>query len=219
MIEIKSLRAADSGSVILCEIKICDEDCNEKRTYRLLPEQYKELRLAKGEISEDDLSNILDADELCRALRSGRASLAYSASSEAALKQKLRTKGFSARAAQAAVDRLTNENAITEEDDAAREAEKCLRKLWGQKRISAHLWSRGFASEAIAELSSVLEDVDFSENCAELIRKKYRTPPTDPTEPPKKKGCKSSLAIGGLVVVAAMGASALTLRKKKESEV
>ena len=43
--------------------------------------------------------------------------------------------------------------------------------------------------------------------------------PTDPTEPPKKKGCKSSLAVGGLVVVAAMGASALTLRKKKESEV
>ncbi|MBP3570613.1 MAG: carbohydrate-binding protein [Clostridia bacterium] len=43
--------------------------------------------------------------------------------------------------------------------------------------------------------------------------------PTDPTEPPKKKGCKSSVAVGGLVVVAAMGASALTLRKKKESEV
>ena len=43
--------------------------------------------------------------------------------------------------------------------------------------------------------------------------------PTDSTEPPKKKGCKSSVAVGGLVVVAAMGASALTLRKKKESEV
>ena len=43
--------------------------------------------------------------------------------------------------------------------------------------------------------------------------------PTDPTETPKKKGCKSSVAVGGLVVVAAMGASALTLRKKKESEV
>ena len=33
MIEIKSFRAADGGSLILCEIKICDEDCDEKRTY------------------------------------------------------------------------------------------------------------------------------------------------------------------------------------------
>lgn len=184
MIEIKSLRAADSGSVILCEIKICDEDCNEKRTYRLLPEQYKELRLAKGEISEDDLSNILDADELCRALRSGRASLAYSASSEAALKQKLRTKGFSARAAQAAVDRLTKENAITEEDDATREAEKCLRKLWGRNRIITHLRSKGYRRESIDSAMSALRYTDFSIVCHKAIKKKWGTLPKNTEDAP-----------------------------------
>jgi SOS response regulatory protein OraA/RecX len=184
MIEIKSFRAADGGSVILCEIKICDEDCNEKRTYRLLPEQYKELRLKKGEISEGVLSEILDADELCRALRSGRSSLAHSASSEAALKQKLRMKGFSARSAERAVEILVGEDAITEEEDAVREAERCLKKLWGKNRIAAQLRSKGYRRESVDRALLSIEDTDFSVLCRRAIEKKWGTLPKNTEEEP-----------------------------------
>ncbi len=184
MIEIKSLRAADSGSVILCEISIRDEDADEKRVCRLLPEQFRELRIKKGEISERDLANILDADELCRALRSGRASLAHSSSSEAALKQKLRTKGFSAHAAQAAVERLVEEDAITEDDDAAREADKCIRKLWGRNRIIAHLRSKGYRRESIDNAMSLLRDTDFSIICYKAIKKKWGALPKNTEDAP-----------------------------------
>lgn len=184
MIEIKSFRAADGGSLILCDIKICDEDCNEKRTYRLLPEQYKELRLKKGEISEDVLADILDADELCRALRSGRASIAHSASSEAALKHKLRMKGFSTRSAEKAVEILVGEDAITEVEDAAREAERCLKKLWGKNRIIAHLRSKGYRHESIDRALLSIDDTDFSAICRKAIEKKWGSLPKNTEEEP-----------------------------------
>ena len=198
MIEIKSFRAADGGSLILCEIKICDEDCNEKRTYRLLPEQYKELRLKKGERSEDVLADILDADELCRALRSGRSSLAHSASSESALKQKLRMKGFSARSAERAVEILVGEDAITEEEDAAREAERCLKKLWGKNRIIAHLRSKGYRHESIDRALLSIDDTDFSDVCRKAIEKKWGSLPKNTEEEPtaRDRAVASLLRLG-----------------------
>jgi SOS response regulatory protein OraA/RecX len=198
MIEIKSFRAADGGSLILCDIKICDEDCNEKRTYRLLPEQYKELRLKKGEISEDVLADILDADELCRALRSGRASIAHSASSEAALKHKLRMKGFSTRSAEKAVEILVGEDAITEEEDAAREAERCLKKLWGKNRIIAHLRSKGYRHESIDRALLSIDGTDFSAVCRKAIEKKWGSLPKNTEEEPtaRDRAVASLLRLG-----------------------
>ncbi len=63
-----------------------------------------------------------------------------------------------------------------------REVEKCLRKLWGSKRISAHLWSKGYATETMQGLSGLLEEIDFSQNCAALIQKHYGEVPTDADE-------------------------------------
>ena len=71
---------------------------------------------------------------------------------------------------------------INESEDARREVEKCLRKLWGARRIQAHLWSRGFEAEAMAELPAILADVDFVSNCVKMIQKHYGSAPTDPAE-------------------------------------
>jgi SOS response regulatory protein OraA/RecX len=57
-----------------------------------------------------------------------------------------------------------------------------LRKLWGAKRISAHLWSKGYAQETMHGLADLLSEVDFSENCAMLIKKHYGEVPTDADE-------------------------------------
>ena len=71
---------------------------------------------------------------------------------------------------------------IDEERDMRREVEKCLRKLWGSKRISAQLWSKGYAQETMQGLPALLSEIDFAENCASLIKKHYGEVPTDADE-------------------------------------
>lgn len=187
MIEIKSFRAADGGSVILCEIHVNKDGKIEKQRYSLLPEQYKELKLAKGEISEQALTAIAEADELCRAFRSGRASLAYSANSAAALKRKLRSKGFSLDTAEAAVDMLEAQDAITEEEDACREVEKCLKKGWGKNRIVSHLYEKGYRRESMESALERLDIIDFSIICRSAIHKKWGTLPKNTAEDPNAR--------------------------------
>ena len=122
---------------------------------------------------------------LCSALRSGEHLLSYGANSAQMLTRKLMQRGFSKEVASLAVERLCAMGLINERQDLRREVEKCLRKLWGAKRISAHLWSRGFDQEVIRELPALLEEVDFPANCATYIRKHYGEVPDAPNE--KKK--------------------------------
>ena len=84
--------------------------------------------------------------------------------------------------ASSAAARLESRGLIDEERDVRREVEKCLRKCWGEKRIRAHLWGRGFGAEAISSLPEVFAEVNFVKNCAALIRKHYGQVPSDPTE-------------------------------------
>jgi SOS response regulatory protein OraA/RecX len=98
------------------------------------------------------------------------------------LTRKLMQRGYSREIASAAAVRLESRGLINEERDVRREVEKCLKKLWGEKRIRAHLWSRGFGTEVIASSENVFSEVDFSSNCAALIKKHYGQVPGDPAE-------------------------------------
>ena len=181
-ITVRSLRAQHDGAEVQVQVLLENGEHREQRSLLLTMEQYCELRPAKGQISEELYDRMEAASELCRALRSGENLLSYGSNSVQMLTRKLMQRGYSREVAMSAAERLASIGLIDEGRDLRREVEKCLRKLWGQKRISAHLWSRGFASEAIAELSSVLEDVDFSENCALLIQKHYGGIPEDADE-------------------------------------
>ena len=118
----------------------------------------------------------------CNALRSGEHLLSYGANSVQLLSQKLMRRGFARDVALCAAQKLQEMGLIDEQNDLRRELEKCLRKLWGAKRIGAHLWSRGFAADAMSELPALLEDVDFVSNCVALIGKHYVGIPADPDE-------------------------------------
>lgn len=181
-IAIRSLHAQGDGSEVMLRITLESGEHREDRRLTLTTEQYCALKPCRGEISEEFFETLETAAELCAALRSGENLLSFGANSVQLLTQKLMRRGFSRDVALQAAERLAEMGLINETQDLGREVQKCLRKLWGAKRISSHLWSRGFGSEAMATLPELLADVDFSANCAALIRRHYVGVPTDPDE-------------------------------------
>lgn len=108
--------------------------------------------------------------------------LGYGAMSPRRLSQKLLQRGYDTDAVEAAIIYLTERGLLRESDDAVRFAEQGVRKLWGTRRIREDLYARGFSADAIDEAMETLKSVDFEENCAKVIRKKYGNAPEDPAE-------------------------------------
>ena len=181
-ITVRALRAQHDGAEMLVQLLLENGEHQEQKSLVITTEQYCEFNLTRGPISEELYEQIEEAAELCRALRSGESLLSYGANSVQALTRKLVGKGYNREVAAQAAERLAGYGLIDEERDMQREVEKCLRKLWGSKRISAHLWSKGYAAETMRGLSDLLVDIDFSENCAALIKKHYGEVPRDADE-------------------------------------
>ncbi len=181
-ITVRALRAQHEGAEMLVQLLLENGEHQEQKSLVITTEQYCEFNLTRGPITEELYEQIEEAAELCRALRSGESLLSYGANSVQALTRKLVGKGYKREVAAQAAERLAGYGLIDEKRDMQREVEKCLRKLWGSKRISAHLWSKGYATETMQGLSTLLEDVDFSQNCAALIKKHYGEVPTDADE-------------------------------------
>lgn len=181
-ITVRALRAQHEGAEMLVQLLLENGEHQEQKSLVITTEQYCEFKLTRGLISEEVYEQLEEAAELCRALRSGESLLSYGANSVQALTRKLIGKGYKREVAAQAAERLAGYGLIDETRDMRREVEKCLRKLWGSKRISAHLWSKGYATETIQELPELLKDVDFSQNCAALIKKHYGEVPADPDE-------------------------------------
>lgn len=179
MIRILSFTAQNSGAEIAVKIEISDGEHREVRRLVIMTEQYADMRLSRGEIDSETFDKIESAAELCRALRRGNEILGYGANSERRLSFKLRQKGFSAESAEEAARILSEKGFINESDDAAREAERCVSKFWGKRRITAQLYSKGYDGETVRYALALLDEVDFADNCQKLILKKYRTLPTD----------------------------------------
>ena len=154
----------------------------EQKSLLLTMEQYCEIKPQKGEISEETYDQLEIASEFCRALRCGENLLSYGANSMQRLAGKLVQRGFSREVSASAAKKLADMGLIDEASDVCREVERCLKKLWGAKRITSHLWSRGYAAESLAELDGLLAEVDFVSNCAKLINKHYGGVPGDPNE-------------------------------------
>ena len=181
-ITVRSLYAQNSGAEVALRILLENGEHREERRLILTTEQYCELKPVRGEITEEYYDTLEAAAQLCAAIRAGEHLLSYGANSERALTQKLVRRGYLHETAALAAKKLCEMGLIDEQGDLRRELEKCLRKLWGAKRIQAHLWSRGFGADAMSALPSLLDEVDFVSNCAALIRKHYGTVPNGADE-------------------------------------
>ncbi len=178
-ITVRSLRAQREGSEILVGVVLENGEHREQKNLILTVEQYYELKPTRGRISEELFDRMEEASTLCTAIRCGENLLSYGANSVQMLAQKLVRHGYRREVAHTAAHKLQEMGLINEESDLQREVEKCLRKLWGAKRIKSHLWTRGFGNEVMANLPELLESVDFTANCATLIRKHYVALPED----------------------------------------
>ena len=181
-ITIQRLTSQNAGSEVMVRVLFENGEHREQKNLLLTMEQYCEIKPQKGEITEETYDRLECASEFCRALRCGENLLSYGPNSMQRLAGKIVQRGFSREVASSAARKLAEMGLIDEISDVRREVEKCLKKLWGAKRIKTHLWSRGFASESLVELDDLLAEVDFESNCASLINKHYGGVPTDPNE-------------------------------------
>ena len=181
-ITVRSLRAQHDGAEILVGVLLENGEYREQKSLPITVEQYYGLKLARGPITEEQYDLLEEASSLCRAVRCGENLLSYGANSTQMLAQKIVRHGFRRDVAMQAAQKLREMGLIDEENDLGREVEKCLRKLWGAKRIKSHLWNRGFDSEVMAGLPVMLLEVDFVANCQALIRKHYGEIPAEPDE-------------------------------------
>lgn len=182
IITVRSLHAQGDGAEISVRLTLEQGEHREERRLTLSTEQYCELKPARGVISEELFDRMEEAATLCAAIRSGENLLSYGSNSVQMLTQKLMRRGYARDVAARAAEKLQGMGLIDEGSDLRRELEKCLRKLWGAKRIQSHLWSRGFGAQMMAELPELMAEIDFAKNCEALIRKHYVGIPTDTDE-------------------------------------
>ena len=181
-VTVRSLHAQNDGAEVAVRVLLENGEHREEKRLLLSAEQYFEIKPTRGVISEELYDRMEEASVLCQAIHAGENLLSYGANTVQQLTQKLVRRGYLRETAATAAKKLEEMGLINEQNALQRELEKCLRKLWGAKRIQAHLWNRGFGAEAMVELPALLMEVDFVGNCAAMIRKHYGTLPTSPDD-------------------------------------
>lgn len=185
-ITVTSLAARSGGEEILVTVRLSDGMHEELRRFALTTAQYAELKPQKGEITEAQFDALEEAAEIGSAIRKGSGILAFGANSKRTLVQKLRRRGFDEQHATAAAEYLAEHKCLDESADAGREAELCLKKLWGRRRILEHLRTRGYGRRALADVAEMLDEVDFRKQCRWLAEKRFPEKPETPAERQKR---------------------------------
>ena len=186
-IEVISVSAIGEGAEMVISVSVSDGDGRiEKRKFLIFTEQYLELGIRKGQIiDEETFDKIEELSKKCRAIRKGSDLLSQSASSKVRLAHRLRSKGIDKESAENAAEHLEKMGLIDEEADVERQVASCLKKLWGKKRIYRELCAKGYNSDIVSENISLIDEETLVQNCATLIKKKYRVIPDEPNEAKK----------------------------------
>ncbi len=179
-----SSRAAGQEICVTFELTGEAEGQVQRESFVISSRQYLMLCPQKGECSMEIYDEIAHAAQVFSALKRGISVLSFGAYSEKALIAKLKSKGFDREIAAEAVGELVSRGLLDAMSDAYREAQKQVSKLWGEKRIVAELYAKGYSGEAISAAMKALADegVDYVANCRALIDKKYGEFPAESTE-------------------------------------
>ena len=177
---ITSVAAGGLGEIaVTFDLRDGEKRCTSK--FLISDGAYTELSLSVG-ISSSYVYDAVERESMIyAAYKRALYLLGYASSSKRALIRKLVSKGFEAEYSALAIERLEANGLLCESDFALREGEICLQKLWGPERIRAHLKEKGYTDESINSVFFAFEDsgIDFDENCALLVEKKYPRLPTD----------------------------------------
>ena len=158
------------------------EGHKEKKLLSVTEQTVRELKLKRGNVSKE-LFDALEAESnKLRAYRRGLGILGYGANSKKTLERKLKARGFDEESAKEAASKLEKNGYIDEESDAYRIAEREIAKLRGERRIYEKLREKGYERPYSESVTSLVEQTDFANNCAKLIKKKYGSVPAEKKE-------------------------------------
>lgn len=178
---LREIRRRDDGTVCL-EIEVGNESGSERIELIILEELLDGVELIRGDIAADTLNALDEMADITAAYRSALSSLGFVQSSHKALYRKLLMKGHSRDAAERAIELVREKRYIDESCLALRRAELMVEKHKGKSRIISKLYEEGFCEDALEDVKAYLSEIDFSEACAEMIRKKYGEVPCDRRE-------------------------------------
>lgn len=168
----------DGDDDIRLYISLTDGENREDKEFVLSVSQYFELGKPSGEITTDLYGEIEEAEEVRRAIKKGMGILLYGDNTADRLKWKLIVAGFGGDAAARAVEYLRSLGFINEDKIARQILEGAIKKGYGPMRINMELQKKGVPKEIARALMQEL-DVDFVEQCALVIRKKWGEMPSE----------------------------------------
>ena len=180
-IRLCSLRAADGGARLVMNIEITTETGVEKLVLSPLVSRLDGLPQI-GELTEAQLALYREESVFADALAKGYRYLSAADRSPAAMVQRLRAAGISPVQAGQVVEQMIHTGMIDERESVLREAERCLAKLWGDRRIFAALRAKGYSDAALAAAVGLLRERDAATRCVALIRKRRMPLPRDERE-------------------------------------
>ena len=174
-IRITAISGRNGGEEVEITFELSDGTHSEKRAFLISSSQYLVLCPQRGISDEQTFDEIKYESDVWSATKRGIFILGYGACSEKALAAKLISKGFERDIAADAVRAIVAKGLLRPGEDASREAEKMVKKLWGKRRIISALYEKGYSAEAVREAIRSLEknSVDYEKNCKRLIREKY----------------------------------------------
>ncbi len=147
---VEKVLAVRGGTEILLTL-VFSAAAPREHTYRVASALYLQAGSpVEGDALEGDALELLTAEEDARlAYTRAVKILAAGDNTRASLRRKLRERGFSSEAAEAAVDRLAREGYIREEELLSRQLEIYAKRRWGPKRILPTLIGKGFSRDDI----------------------------------------------------------------------
>lgn len=181
---LKDIRRRDDGTVLI-SINVGNEFGSEKIELVILEELFEEISPLRESLDARQLDTLDKMAETTAAYRSALSSLGFVQSSHKALYRKLISKGHSKAACESAIMLIREKAYIDESSLALRRAELMIEKHKGKSRIIAKLYEEGFGEDALEDVKEYLHEIDFSEFCAETIKKKYGELPADRKEKEK----------------------------------
>lgn len=182
-VRIVGLSSPEGRNEILAYAEICGQHGSEKKSFLIPSECFDEVEFLRSklpcEIDIDTLEQLTRLDALAHALHRAYSILAYGSCSHKKLMRKLIEKGIDREISSQAVAIISDKGYIDENDLAIRLCEVCLKKYWGRSKIIQKLREEGYDEESVDCAIEYLSEIDFSEQCALLIEKRYMKIPSD----------------------------------------
>ena len=178
------MRATDGGARLAIRVETYTDTGVETKVLSPMVARLDALPRV-GEIDGETLG-FLEAESLfAEALVKGYRYLGGANHSPALLRKKLIASGISPALATEVVTELTHNGVLDEVESATNEAEKCLAKLWGDRRILAALRAKGYGAKALSAVAARLAEENAVLRLARLIEKRRMPLPKDEREAAK----------------------------------